>query len=944
MGCGRNGSAVSYALAVGLALAGSVAAEAEDARPFAAYREFGPFRAPAEPVREAVPGFLWIEAEAFADYGGWSLDTQFTHKMGSAYLIAAGVCKPLAAARTTIDVPRAGTWCAWVRTKDWLPEFSPGCFTVSVGGRDGATLGASAREGWRWERAGEFTLAAGRVEIALKDLAGAFARCDAILLTTDLAYAPPTDEAELLAERRRLRGESAGIADGGAFDLVVVGAGPGGMGTAIAAARCGIRVALVHDRSVLGGNASAEHGVGMQGATGWYGGPRETGIVGEASLRRFPEKGRRLTYSHVFREMADELKDRLVEFPNERVLRVEKRGEEIAAAIARSTLTGRETRFRGRLFADCTGDGWLGCFAGAKFMRGREARAEFDEKPAPERRDDFLMSGCLMDNCLGYRYAFADKPVKYETPAWAQVLPGGFTRRVNRLDSEWWVEHSARFDELADPERARDELVRISFAYWGWIKNASKLREKAANAYLTSMPYKNARREGMRLEGDCIFTANDALAGRLFPDRVAYGGWPLDTHDPRGIEARKSDGYWKPHPFVPTYSVPFRSLYSKNVPNLLMAGRCVSATHIALGSLRVQATLCEIGQAVGTAAALMLPKGLLPREYGQRHIVELQQRLLKDDAYVPRLANADPDDRARSAAVCDEAGGRIRTLAPTDAEVCGANPVWHAMDRHRRAVCFARRNLDRLDAISLRLKSTRSDAVAVTAEVFMVSSSAELPQGKPFGRLVGEVSAKGAELVRFRPLGGGLPLAASHVWIALPSVPGLAWALRDGQLDPGESRIYQEGRRWKCAPGQYAFVTEPALEWRYDSGAEKVIDGVARAEDGDYHGWRSDPHLQLPQSVRLDFPRPTDIGEVRLTFDPELFACNQADRPPELVKAYRIEGRIDGTWRLLAQEANNHLRHRIHRFDRLQFEAIRVFVDETWGDPSARIFEIRCYP
>ncbi|MBR1588547.1 MAG: NADH-dependent oxidoreductase, partial [Kiritimatiellae bacterium] len=198
------------------------------------------FRAPLTATVEHERGFLWLEAESFADYGAWRLDTQFTHKMGSAYLIAPGVGRPIGQAKTTLSVPRAGTWHAWVRTKDWLPEFSPGRFALAVDGRRSAPLGASKKEGWRWEKAGAFALPQGKVAVSLDDLSGAFARCDAILFTTDAAYVPPEDADALAAARERLADGHAGAwpclcADGGTYDVVVVGAGTAGMGAALAA-------------------------------------------------------------------------------------------------------------------------------------------------------------------------------------------------------------------------------------------------------------------------------------------------------------------------------------------------------------------------------------------------------------------------------------------------------------------------------------------------------------------------------------------------------------------------------------------------------------------------------------------------------------------------------------------------------------------------------------
>ena len=612
--------------------------------------------APAAP-KEAVPGFLFVEAEEFADYGRWRLDTQFTHKMGSAYLVASGVGEPIGSATTTVRIPHAGRWRVWARTKDWLPEFSPGAFTVAVDGRPGARLGVSRRVGWLWERAGDFDFKDGEVRIELKDISGYFGRCDALILTADLSYVPPDGMAELQAERRRLRGEAAAVAEKGRFDVVVVGAGPGGVPAAIAAARGGAKVALIGDRPVLGGNASDEIGVNMCGAVVDKPAARETGIAEEAICFRVqhPAPG----MSGAYRALAD-AETNLTVFTCERMMDVEMDGGRIVAVLCRNTMTGAWSRYAGSLFVDATGDGWLGFFAGAQYREGREGRAEFGEEDAPDRPDAFTMSGLLHEPKVGvcYRAEETAGPVAYETPVWARVLPPGFKRRVGSVRGQWWIEHSGFFDDCADPERARDELIRLSFAYWGWLRDASPVREKAVRCALREVPIMAGRREARRLVGDYILTANDCHAGRLFPDAVAYGGWSIDVHDPLGMSAPDSDGWCVRHPPVPIYTIPFRSLYSVNVPNLMMAGRDISVTHAALGSTRVQSTCSVIGQAVGTAAAMCIAEGRSPREIGQMRIVELQRRLLRDDAYIPGLKNDDPADFARTAKVCASSSAR----------------------------------------------------------------------------------------------------------------------------------------------------------------------------------------------------------------------------------------------------------------------------------------------
>ena len=734
-------------------------------------------RAPSVAPVEHVPGFLWIEAEDFAESGDWQVDTQFTHKMGSAYLICRGANVPMPnPARTTVTIPRAGTWRVWARTKDWLPEFSPGRFALEVDGRCGKVLGAS-KKGWSWENVGDFKLESGETELVLRDLSGAYARCDAVLLAADLSFVPSDDDLDG-AERRRFKGEPETVAEGGSYDVVVVGAGPGGMGASLGAARNGARVALVFDRPIPGGNASDECGIGFDGASLGKKNARETGVVEELRLTKvYRGKG----YTGAFEEMARKSSG-LSLFRNERVMRVEKDGPRIAAVISRNTMTGRWTRWRGRIFVDSTGDGWIGHFAGARTMYGREAGSEYGEEwIAPKVADRLTMSGTLTTRLS--RFTGQDEP--YETPVWARVMPEGFDRKIPGLGRPWWLEAPGRIDDLEDPEAARDHLIRICFAYWGFLRNewqGGPAHNVSRYAFVPPSIF-NGRREGMRIMGDYVLTANDCRGARMFPDRVTYGGWSLDTHDPLGMDNPHGDGWWHPHMGVPIYSVPFRSLYSADVPNLLIGSRCQSMTHIALGSMRVQGTQMAAGEAAGTAAALCVRHGLMPRELGQSRIGELQQLLLKNDHYIPEIPNSDTRDHARIA----------------------------------------------------RVSATSGD-----------------PDG--------------------------------------------------------------------------------------------ITDGVARQVGDCVHGWVSDKEQLLPQAVRLDFPKPVCVREVRLAFDSDLTPMRVKERMPrKLAKAYKVEGLVDGVWRPVAEERENFLRHRVHAFCETKISALRVIVTATWGDPSARIFEVRVY-
>ena len=561
------------------------------------------FRAPVRTVKENVRGCLWLEAEHFADYGGWKIDTQYVGHMGSAYLIAPGVTGAVAAASTALDVPSAGRWRAWVRTRDWLPEFSPGVFALEIGGRSSPPLGNSAKPGWRWQNAGEFELQPGRTTVRLVDRSGWFSRCDAILLTTDLSLTPPDDPEPCEALRVRCQGLKP-EADGGDYDTIVVGAGPAGSAAAIAAARAGARTLLVTDRPVVGGNASSEFRLTTFGPYMAHPEYVTRGIDGE--MRALLAKGMDGTaaYSALMRAETN-----LTVVLNRRVIGAvtDKATRRIRAVRAVDTLNGSRHRWTAKTFVDATGDGWLGYYAGAKYMFGSEGRDDYGEKFAPAKSNACTMAGTLMSGLglssglwWGFRRETTAAPVKFVPPPWILPLPENFKPSSMLGLDGGMIEHPHALDDVADPEAVRDYLIRMSVTYWDWLKNRSPRRGEVVNDRLAAIPWTVGRREGRRLVGEYVLTENDLLAGRKFPDAIGQGGYAVTTHNPEGSFAA-DPSYPRPQP--PLYDIPLRSLHSINVPNLWMCGRCASMTHRALGSMRVQSTCAVTGEAAGRAAA-----------------------------------------------------------------------------------------------------------------------------------------------------------------------------------------------------------------------------------------------------------------------------------------------------------------------------------------------------
>jgi len=894
------------------------------------------FRPPPVEAKMVVDGFLWVEAEDFSDYGDWKLDTQFVHKMGSAYLLACGIGSPIGNASTTVQLPQAGTYRVWVRTKNWLQAFSPGTFTVSIDGRKSKqVLGAAPSDVWMWESAGDFELSKGSVKLALVDLSGAFARCDALLLTCDLTYTPPEALEACRSERSRLTGLPEKCEDAGDFDVIVIGAGTAGCGAAVAAARTGAKTALVQDRPVLGGNASSELGVPTCGASVSHPNAREGGLNEEANLIRVKSGQPRMSEAYLTQVEGEK---NLTVFNNRRVMAAEmKDASTIAAVRAVDTLTHAASRYRGKLFIDCTGDGWVGYYAGARYRFGRESRDEFGESAAPEKADMITMSGCIMGNlALAYRAEDRGKPVDYAAPKWAVKLPPpDELHREPRwiTGGNWWMEHPGDIDDLEDPERARDELIRITFAYWDYIKNGWQEKARARTYALAYVPYMDARRETRRLIGDCILKQQDAERGLMFPDRISYGGWSLDVHNPKGIHSGKEGPYYYDG-HVPIYSIPYRTLFSTNIVNLLFAGRHMSVTHIALGTVRVEATLSTVGQAAGTAAALCLRHGVMPRELGQRYIGELQQQLLKDDQYIPELKNEDPADLARTAKVTASSTQLFSEFSRKDVKTDEA----HALNM-RRAVMFPRGLTERIGTVHLCLISERKEPVEVTLHLCGADAAGDFTATQDLAAATAKVPAGKRAYVAFKI---NCDVTQPFLWLWLPKTPGLSWALVASSMPEG-CRAY--GTAWTVVKGQqYAFFTEPVLRFAMDCKPENVIDGVSRIVGKESHLWASDPKQTFPQWIELDFGKAVEMNSVRLTFDTDLNTKFPV-KPvvPQCVKDYRVEAFDGQAWKEVVSMKDNFLRHRVHGFQTQPVAKLRLTVDAANGDPAARVFEIRAY-
>ncbi|MCP4783022.1 MAG: FAD-dependent oxidoreductase [Fuerstiella sp.] len=578
-----------------------------------------------------------VEAEGFSDLGGWVLDPQFMDIMGSPYLLAHGLGKPVVDAKTTVAISAAGRYRVWVRTKDWVAHWNapgtPGRFQVLINGRaldhTFGTVGAD----WHWQDGGVVTLSKGRTDFRLHDLTGFEGRCDAILLSADPDFEPPNAGSRMAAFRRDCLGFPVKPERAGDYDLVVTGGGIAGTCTALSAARLGMKVALVQDRPVLGGNNSSEVRVWLQGARSREPWPRVGDIVAEL------EQDERAHYGPTNKAelYEDDKKLALVRaepnidlFLEHRVNGVEAGNGTIKAVIAQDVRSGRRFSIKGRWFADCTGDGSVGVLA----------EADFDMQPKGHMGPCNLWNVC---ECEDTQALNTDSEVTVEAAPfprcpWALDLsdkpfPGRSKTKPDPLKlGGWYWESGFDRDPIAEMEYVRDWNFRAMYGAWDALKNVDKVLPRHE---LNWSAFILGKRESRRLLGDVILTLDDLIRDRQFPDGCAPTGWSNDLHlgDPRygkGFEgdefiARAQFGKFPAHEQGRPFWIPYRCLYSRNVANLLMAGRNISVTHDALGAVRVMRTCGTEGEIIGMAASLCKKYDVNPREIYEHHLQDLQE-------------------------------------------------------------------------------------------------------------------------------------------------------------------------------------------------------------------------------------------------------------------------------------------------------------------------------
>ncbi|WP_379151120.1 FAD-dependent oxidoreductase [Paenibacillus sp. sgz5001063] len=745
-------------------------------------------------------------------------------------------------------------------------------------------------------------------------------------------------------------------------NVTVIGGGLAGVCAAIAAARLGQQVALVHNRPVLGGNSSSEVRVWVCGATAHGNNryARETGIMGELFIEnqyRNPEGNPYIWDLTILEAVRAESNIQL--FLNTDVRDVEtnacSESKEITSVSGWMMGSERQLRFESDMFLDCTGDGLIGFLAGAQYRLGREAQHEYNESWAPLEADEITLGSTIL-----FYTKDAGEPITYVAPSFAKDITSTSipVKRVIKSGTSgchyWWIEWGGELDTVHDNEHIRDELWAVIYGIWDYIKNSGKFPE-AANMTLEWIGSCPGKREYRRFVGDYVLNQNDIIAQREFNDRIAFGGWSIDLHPPQGVYSTESGSkHMQPDGI---YHIPFRSLYSANVSNLLFAGRNISASHVAFGTTRVMATCAVIGEAAGTGAALAVQHRITPRSIAEQHVTELQQTLLRQDASLIGVRNIDEQDKARTGTITSSSS--LRKLA------CEQQAEAHQLTTDIGLLIPVAPELQRIEL----LVDSASDTILEIQGWSTGRAENYIPHQL---EIIGSTSIVKGDTQWVSIDLPWKPDVPQNIFIIIKENPALnIYASREPLT--GVLSFSKLQRHVVSTDLEDRDIEQPLLQWNRNPfdrhpvcfraypdteaySPDHIIDGYARPY-GVPHLWISEP-LIAGQEAYLelswqDQPRPVIIDQIHITLNDDvnedLINLHHHKTPfrviPELVKSYRLEAlSSDGVWILLAHMTNNHKRKHIHTLEQsIAVTKLRITVEATNGCSSAEIIEIRVY-
>lgn len=752
-----------------------------------------------------------------------------------------------------------------------------------------------------------------------------------------------------------------GINQGGAFmrrenvsaDITIIGGGLAGTCAAIAAARLGRKVALVQNRGVLGGNSSSEVRVWVAGATkhGVNRYARETGIMGELFVEnqyRNPDGNPYLWDALLMEKVRDEANISL--FLNTEVTAV-KMDEQKGIESVEGFMSGSERviTFESTFFIDATGDGLVGFLAGAEFSIGREGFEKYHESLAPKSGDNETLGSTLF-----FYTKDVGHPVKYIKPNFAKditktaIMNNRIIKKEDNGCAYWWIEWGGEFDIVHDNEKVRDELQAVVYGIWDYIKNSGEYdADNLTLDWIGSVP---GKREYRRFMGEYVLKQQDIEEQTLFEDRIGFGGWSIDLHPATGMY---NDSVGAQHSVADgVYHIPYRILYAKEISNLFFAGRDVSASHVAFGTIRVMATCAVMGQAAGTAAAFAVGKGISPTDIYHEQLNGYQQLLLREDASVLGVKNEDQADLARSAAITAS-----HTLKKINTFVPGAK-----LYQLEKAVAFSLPVDPEIKRVDLMVTTTRK--TKLTIKWYATGK----PQNYIPAELIGEQTVSLAEHftgwqpfeINWQPEHAQNlfvivnPNADCSVYLGDSAFAGVLSYLDNpiGELSQPELHDYTRKSPllyWtnqKINRKNFVFRTQTTNA--YDDN--KVLNGLVRPYGGP-NMWVA-PVNGAPEYLDLSWDGPITIKQINLTFNDDVnediinlhHHRTAFEVVPELIKDYQIQYEKDGQWIELLRASDNRVRHVVHQLKMpIKTSRLRLNLLQTNGSHQFSMNEIRVY-
>ena len=732
-------------------------------------------------------------------------------------------------------------------------------------------------------------------------------------------------------------------------DLVIVGGGLAGTCAAITAARAGIKVVLVQDRPVLGGNASSEVRLWALGATShmnnnnrWA---REGGVIDEILVENMyrNKEGNALIFDTVLLEkVVDEANITLL--LNTAAVSVSKAdGETIESVTAFCSQNSTQYELNAPLFCDASGDGIIAFQAGAAFRMGAESREEFGEKFAPSEEYGYL---------LGHSIYFYTKdigePVKFVPPSYAlediTQIPRfrSFNTAIDgcRL---WWIEYGGRLDTVHETETIKWQLWRVVYGVWNYIKNSGEFpdAETLTLEWVGQIP---GKRESRRFEGDTMMTQQDVIEQRQHYDAISFGGWSIDLHPADGVFSELPGcDQWHAKG---VYQVPYRTQYSKNIRNLFITGRIMSASHVAFGSTRVMLTLACAAQSVGMAAAHCIQRNLLPRDIAEPGNVKLLQRdLQRVGGYIPQFRLDDDANLVRQATVTASSKLCLESLPDDGPRLTLERPYAQMLPLQRGRVPRMKIAVDAAEETALeaqlRISSKRDNH---TPDVILKTLSFDLPAGDDqtieldFDQLLED---------------------SRYVFVCVMANPKLRLRLSDMRVTgllalqywrdqiPYEDIGVEAFEFWtpprRPAGQNMAMNFSPPING-FDP--QNVCNGLARPV-AEVNAWVADPDDDMP-TLDIRWIAPQSVSRVTLMFDTDFDHAMETvtrghpeDVMPFAVRHYRLR---DGDGTLLAEFCDNHQTVNLIEFDEpIETDRLQVEIIEIQGDAPAAVFALHCY-